>query len=218
MCSNATVSFLHPFLLLAYGRGKLTLELVTLSPTLVGDGSGSFATATCLRCKTTHPGSFIEPQIMSHQVPYCQACLAFVLSTVPHHLTSRSSSVTDLLPFLTVHSISCPSRQPATYSGPNFLPPLHPTVNLVSCFIPTSPTLQPSILPVSREPNSNAALSNASNSRPPSPSPRARSEERRERAMGGAETIALTMTMMKMLREGSGSLLSSRCVSAPHGI
>ncbi|ODN87740.1 NAD-dependent histone deacetylase SIR2 [Cryptococcus wingfieldii CBS 7118] len=37
---------------------------------------GSFKTASCLRCKTRHPGRFIEPHIMAQTIPYCEPCKA----------------------------------------------------------------------------------------------------------------------------------------------
>lgn len=38
---------------------------------------GSFATASCLRCRTKFPGSAIEADVFASRVPLCPLCTAF---------------------------------------------------------------------------------------------------------------------------------------------
>ncbi|RSH92349.1 NAD-dependent histone deacetylase sir2 [Saitozyma podzolica] len=80
--SNFTPSPCHRWIKLLEDRGVLlrnyTQNIDTLESlagvTKVLQCHGSFATASCLRCKTRAPGPTIEPYIMSSQIPYCGSC------------------------------------------------------------------------------------------------------------------------------------------------
>ncbi|TXT04894.1 hypothetical protein VHUM_03977 [Vanrija humicola] len=80
--SNFVPSPCHRWIKLLEDRGVLlrnyTQNIDTLE-SLAGVNNvlqchGSFKTASCLRCKTRHDGSKIEPYIMSQTIPYCETC------------------------------------------------------------------------------------------------------------------------------------------------
>ncbi|KAL7419294.1 NAD-dependent histone deacetylase sir2 [Cryptotrichosporon argae] len=81
--SNFVPSPCHRWIKLLEDRGLLrnyTQNIDTLESqagvTRVLQCHGSFATASCLRCKTRQPGKSIEEHIMSQTVPRCPSCYA----------------------------------------------------------------------------------------------------------------------------------------------
>ncbi|KAG0143240.1 hypothetical protein CROQUDRAFT_661478 [Cronartium quercuum f. sp. fusiforme G11] len=91
--SNFTPSLSHRFLKLLEHKGKLLRNYTQNIDTLETQAGvqnviqchGSFATATCLKCRQTYPGSAIEQDILNGQVVLCLAC-------APKRSASASSS------------------------------------------------------------------------------------------------------------------------------
>lgn len=80
--SNFIPSPCHRFIKLIEDKGKLLRNYTQNIDTLetragvqkVLQCHGSFATASCINCKTTVPGSAIETDIMNHTIPLCKVC------------------------------------------------------------------------------------------------------------------------------------------------